>query len=99
MDFIGPKARANLVHRAHHRTEVDRHTLCQSDHLTGGVEDRARAVGSLLDVGREGGAHQGCAHFFRGGQQVARNDFGTDRIHPLIHRAPPCLARARLCAY
>ena len=69
-----------LVDCADHRAQVYRHALRQRDDLALRVKYRGRAVGALLDVRRERGAHQGRAHLLGGREQVARDDFRLDRI-------------------
>ena len=71
----------DLVDRADHRAEMDRHALRERDHLPRAVEDRGRAVGALLDVRRERGAHERRAHLLGGREQKARDDFRLDRIY------------------
>jgi hypothetical protein len=40
-------------HRLRHRPEVNRNVLCLGQHLAFGGEDGRRAIGPLLDVGRQ----------------------------------------------
>ena len=79
-DFLQRVAPEDLVDRTDHRAQMDRHALRERDHLALRVKNRGRAIGTLLDVGRERGAHQGCAHFLGGREQITRHDFGLDRI-------------------
>ena len=57
------------------RAEVDRDVLGLRDHPPARVEERGRAVAPLLDVRREGGAHEGRAHLIRD-----RAERGTDHL-------------------
>ena len=58
--------------RGGHRAEVDRDVLGLHDHLALGVEQRARGVAALLDVGRVRGLDQHRAHLLAGGAQGRR---------------------------
>jgi hypothetical protein len=74
--------------RLRHRAEVDGDVLCLHHHLAPGVEERRRAVASLLDVGRIRGVDQGGAHLLAGRAQAADHDLEGDRVddHALAPR-------------
>ena len=80
-DVFQGKARANLVDRADHRAEVDRHALRERDDLPGRIEDRRGAVRALLDVGRKRGAHERRAHLLCGRQEMTGHHLGLDRVY------------------
>ena len=63
--------------------------------LAGGIEHGAGKVAALLDVGREGRAHQSHAHLVRHGSKQVLEDLKLDRIRRGVahhHAAPGCCA-------
>ncbi len=57
-----------------HGTEVDGHVVAHGDQFAFGGEDGGGVVAALLDVGREGGAAQGCAHLDSDGVERVADD-------------------------
>src|ERR1044072_9314419 len=57
---IDLRKRSSDCHR--HRSEMHRHVIALRDHAALRIEDSARIIASLFDVGRERGATQRDAH-------------------------------------
>src|SRR5436309_246459 len=53
---------------------------CLGHQAAPGIEDRARMVAALLDIGGEPGAFQSCAHFFRDGRKEVTPDLYLNRV-------------------
>ncbi len=66
------------AHRHRHRTQMHGHVIAHGESVAGGVEERARVVATLFDVGREGGATQRCAHLFGDGVEEMLENFELD---------------------
>ncbi len=64
-----------------HRAEMDRDVLRLRDHAAQLVEERSRAVASLLDVRREGRADQRGAHLLGDRAQRCADDLELDIDH------------------
>ena len=71
-------------HRRRHRAEVHGDVLGLHEQLALGGEEGGRAVGSLLDVGAEGGPTQDGAHLLGDTRELGDQDLERRRIH-----APP----------
>ena len=74
--------RTNRRDRLGHRAEVDGDVLRLRDHPPVGVEERGRAVTALLDVRREGRAHEDRAHLLGDRAQRAPDHLQLDGDHP-----------------
>ena len=59
---------------------MHRHVIAHGDDLTRGIEDGARVVAALFDIGRKGGAAQRRSHLFGDGVVEVLEDFEFDRI-------------------
>ena len=69
------------AHRCRHRAEVHGDVLGLHEQLAVGGEEGGRAVGPLLDVGREGGAPQDGAHLLGHAGELGDQDLERRRIH------------------
>ena len=59
---------------------MHRHVIAHGNHFPRGVENRARVITALFDVGRECGAAQGRSHFFRNGMVEILENLEFDGI-------------------
>ena len=66
--------------RHRHRTQVHRHVIAHGDNLARGIEDGARVVAALFDVGRKRRAAQRGSHLFRDRVVQVLEDLEFDRI-------------------
>src|SRR5579864_4213246 len=73
--------------RIRHRAEVHGNVFRLDDHASALVEERRRAVASLLDVGRERGSDEHGTHLLRDRAQRAADDLQLD-VHRLNTSVP-----------
>jgi hypothetical protein len=77
---LGP-ARDDGGDRGRQGAEVNRDVLSLDDERAVRVEQRRRAVATLLDVRREGAAREGCAHLLGDAAQRAHRHLKLSRLH------------------
>ena len=77
---------------------MHRHMIALRNHIPVTIEDCARIVPPLLNVGRKSGALEGGTHFFRNGMKKAFEDFELDWINHAGKNAS-CNARTAGSAY
>jgi hypothetical protein len=65
---------AGGLHAHGHGTEVNGHVIAHCYDAALSVEEGTGVIAALLDVGRDGGAAKGCAHFFSDGVNAALKD-------------------------
>ena len=87
------------AHRHRHGAQMHGHVIAHGEHVAGRVKERAGVIATLLDVGRERGAAQRCAHLFGHRVKEMLEDFELDRIGAHTSECNSRVSGAKLLAH